>query len=272
MIEREQEAIEWVQQHLAFGGYYTGKVDGIAGPATDRAIRAATATWDRKRLGVSWGWLGGKRLAVAYLQAWLQINGKADPGPVDGFLGPQTLYALDVWEGANLPFRGNEVQAKPEPGVKWPAGDEKSLRAFYGEPGKNLVRLDLPYAMRLAWDTDTFVNTIQCHVKVKDSLRGIFHDILEHYGPGRIAQLRLDHFGGCYNFRSKRNGTALSTHAWGIAVDIDPMRNQLAWGRDKAMLARAEYQAFWEIVNAHGWVGLGPAKNYDWQHVMAARV
>jgi hypothetical protein len=32
-------------------------------------------------------------------------------------------------------------------------------------------------------------------------------------------------FGGCYNVRSKRSGNRLSTHAWGIAIDLNPETN-----------------------------------------------
>jgi hypothetical protein len=33
-------------------------------------------------------------------------------------------------------------------------------------------------------------------------------------------------FGGCFNFRSKRTGNKLSTHCWGIAIDLNPETNQ----------------------------------------------
>jgi hypothetical protein len=35
-----------------------------------------------------------------------------------------------------------------------------------------------------------------------------------------------DHqFGGCFSFRPQRTGTKLSTHAWGIALDLNPESN-----------------------------------------------
>jgi hypothetical protein len=69
-----------------------------------------------------------------------------------------------------------------------------------------------------------------------------------------------------------RGGTALSMHAWGIAVDLDPINNQLRWGKDRASFARPEYLPFWKIVEAHGATSLGRAKNYDWMHFQFATI
>jgi hypothetical protein len=33
-------------------------------------------------------------------------------------------------------------------------------------------------------------------------------------------------FGGCFAFRPQRTGTKLSTHCWGIAIDLNPYTNQ----------------------------------------------
>jgi len=55
-------------------------------------------------------------------------------------------------------------------------------------------------------------------------------------------------------------------------VDLDPGRNQLKWGRDRAVFARPEYEPFWQIVESEGLVSLGRAKNFDWMHFQAARL
>jgi hypothetical protein len=88
---------------------------------------------------------------------------------------------------------------------------------------------------------NTKVTRIACHEKVAVSLERVLQRVLDHYGAEQIRQLRLERFGGCYNPRKKRGGTAWSTHAWGIALDFDPERNKLQWGRDRAAFARAEY-------------------------------
>ena len=69
-----------------------------------------------------------------------------------------------------------------------------------------------------------------------------------------------------------RGGTRLSTHAWGIAIDWDPERNQLKWGRDRAAFADAAYEPWWQAWESEGWVSLGRERNFDWMHVQAARL
>ena len=46
---------------------------------------------------------------------------------------------------------------------------------------------------------------------------------------------KLRSYGGCFNFRAKRSGSKLSTHAWGIAIDLNPETNGM--GRDGDMPA-----------------------------------
>lgn len=136
----------------------------------------------------------------------------------------------------------------------------------YGDPGSNQTYCILPYKMKLAWSTEVKISRFSCHKLVKDNLENIFKDVLAYYGPVGVEKLGLDLFGGCLNIRNKRNGSTLSLHSWGIAVDIDPLNNKLKWGKDKAKLARPEYNTFWEIVEDNGGFSLGRIHNYDWMH------
>ena len=139
----------------------------------------------------------------------------------------------------------------------------------YGVPSKNpnyLTTLILPYPMRLAWDKNVKVNKIQCHKLIHDNLQNVFKDILAHYSYDKIVELGIDLFGGCFNFRTMRGGTAPSRHSWGIAIDLDPERNQLKETKETARFARPEYKPMIDIFYKYGFISLGIEKNYDFMH------
>ena len=133
----------------------------------------------------------------------------------------------------------------------------------------NLVRLKLPYHMRLAWATDTKVNTILVHPIIKNALETVFKKTLDFYGMEKIKLYGLDLFGGCYNYRAERGGTSWSRHAWGVAIDIDPSRNKLKDDANKSLLDNPEYNQFRKFMNEAGMVSLGEISNYDWMHFEA---
>jgi len=145
----------------------------------------------------------------------------------------------------------------------------KQAISTYGKPnqqGSYLTTIQLPYPMRLAWDTKTTVKTMRCHKLVAADFLGVFKDILEAYGLEKIKELGIDLFGGCFNFRAMRGGSDYSRHSWGIAVDLDPERNQLKETSVTARFARPEYKQMIDIFYRHGFVSLGREKNYDWMH------
>lgn len=139
----------------------------------------------------------------------------------------------------------------------------------YGVPSKNpnyLVTLNLPYPMRLSWDKNIKVNKIQCHKLVATKLGKIFEEILLHYGYEKIVELGIDLYGGCFNFRAMRGGTAPSRHSWGIAIDLDPERNQLKTQWSNAQFSKPEYKPMIDIFYKNGFVSLGKEKGYDGMH------
>jgi hypothetical protein len=140
----------------------------------------------------------------------------------------------------------------------------------YGTPSitgaEYLVTLELPYPMRLAWDLDTKVNKMRVHKLVKDNFKAVFDDLLAHYGYEKLVELGIDLFGGCFAYRKMRGGTSWSKHSWGIAIDLDPVRNQLHETKATARFARPEYKPMIDIFYKHGFIGLGPEKNFDWMH------
>jgi hypothetical protein len=139
----------------------------------------------------------------------------------------------------------------------------------YGEPdetGAYLVSIDLPYKMRLAWDIKTQVSKMRCHKLAAGAFVNVFNDLLKHYGYEKIVELGIDLFGGCFSYRAMRGGSDYSRHSWGIAIDLDPTRNELKADKSKAQFAKPEYKPMIEIFYRHGFVSLGLEKNYDYMH------
>lgn len=145
----------------------------------------------------------------------------------------------------------------------------KQIIQIYGQPnqqGSYLTTIKLPYPMRLAWDKKTKVNTMRCHKLVAENFINVFNELLEHYGYERLVELGIDLFGGCFNFRAMRGGSDYSRHSWGIAIDLDPERNQLKTPYLKSNFSKPEYKKLHEIFEKHGFVNLGKEKGYDAMH------
>ena len=139
----------------------------------------------------------------------------------------------------------------------------------FGKPnqqGSYLTTIDLPYPMRLAWDKKTTVKKMRCHKLVAKNFTEVFKDLLDHYGLEKIQELGIDLFGGCFNFRQMRGGSDYSRHSWGIAIDLDPERNQLHETKATARFARPEYKPMIDIFYRNGFLSLGVEKGYDFMH------
>lgn len=268
-----------IQRLLAAAGYYKGGIDGDAGPKT---YAAADVLLSKHATRLTSQNMNDARRLVAAAQLVLFFAGH-EPGTIDGFVGHNTAEAFNAWEYERAHGKSEDLQRDAglfdgtpdktptgDPALAWPR--QADLVRFYGPVGTNQTSLKLPYAMRLAWDTDTVVTSFTCHEKAHDAFGRIFANVLSEYGEDRIKALRLDMFGGCFNVRKMRGGSSYSTHSWGIAVDLDPANNQLRWGRDRASFARPDYDDFWRIVAAEGALSLGIARNYDWMHFQFARL
>jgi hypothetical protein len=144
------------------------------------------------------------------------------------------------------------------------------LNAKYGlatQSGKGyLVWIDLPYPMRIAWDRNKKIKRFQCHKLVATRLLNVFNELLAHYGYDRLVELGIDLYGGCFNYRLMRGGTELSSHSWGIAIDLDPDRNLLHESAKTARFARPEYKMMIDIFYQNGFISYGKEFDYDWMH------
>ncbi len=262
-----------LQRALSLARVYDGEIDGDVGPKTKKAIRDLVVA--RRGEAAVKGWTA-LRLRTAAEQAILQdLDLYPKSSVVDGLVGPNTRDAWERWQNAQRVTNvAPEVQAvlAPPASVRtiWPT--QANVPATFGEVGKGQTTIALPWPMRLAWDRTVTVEKMTLHAKVAPSAARVFGRAHEQLGETKIRELGLDLFGGSLAVRKMRGGSAWSMHSWGIAIDFDPERNQLRWGRDQARLGKPDAAPFWGLWEAEGWLSLGRARNYDWMHVQAARL
>jgi hypothetical protein len=146
----------------------------------------------------------------------------------------------------------------------------QEIIAKYGSPNETgagyLSTIQLPYPMRIAWDTTHKINTMMCHKLITNNFLSVFEDLLTHYGYNELVALGIDLYGGCFNFRKMRGGSQWSVHSWGLALDLDPTRNLLSEDATTARFARQEYKPMIEIFYNHGFISLGVEQDFDWMH------
>ncbi|MCC6483364.1 MAG: M15 family metallopeptidase [Armatimonadetes bacterium] len=163
--------------------------------------------------------------------------------------------------------------------------------ALFGNPAKsdgtlnkqwerdNIVSMKIPAGYPMFY-LGTKVRTIRIHKLLAPDLQQIFTEIWDAtriivkqergYGYStawydnrtreKLHDLGLDQFSGSYNFRPVRGGTQLSSHAFGIAIDIDAVHNpQGTKGRMPAFVV--------DIFERHGWQWGGRWRRIDPQHM-----
>ena len=279
MLTLNTETVKLLQRGL---GLKTRSIDGILGQKTESALDDFLNSEKDKlhpdhRQNILRS--GRKRKATAFGQI-KAIDQGIDAGIVDGYLGAQTDFAIRqlIFKAkyGRLPITWRDHQVKNNPN-NWPVENHDSLEDFYGKTGRKgkkvpLKKISLPYPHKLSWHTATVINEFSCHEKVADSIQSVLEKVLKHYGLMEIQALGLDLFGGCFNYRRKRGGSSLSTHAWGIAVDYHPDKNRLYWEWDQASFAQPTYDFWWQCWEKEGWISLGRFRNFDWMHIQAARL
>jgi len=262
--------IRFLQKAMKNAGIYKGEIDGDYGPLTKKAVRKIQEKLSE--LGLYKASIDGD-YGPKTKKAVVKFQTMNPPLVIDGIAGSRTLAKLFI-KTIKDRENGSELPESPEPTDDFPVEtrDQRYIRKFYGEPGpENLVRIKLPYEMRIAWNPSKTVKSIMCHKKVAKNMKKIFKETLEHYGYDRIVELGLDLYGGCYNKRRMRGANRWSLHSWGIAFDLDPAHNQLKWHKPKARLSHKEYEPFWEIVERNGATSLGRERDYDWMHFQFAK-
>jgi hypothetical protein len=261
----------YIQQFLKDEGIFNGNVDGIIGPQSLSAIRRYLI---KQGIGIK-RWTR-YRLLIGIEQSIYKKEG-FDTGPIDGFVGEQTRFAREQWEAKGKdPSILHNVSLWRDINIITPKNDwprQQDCLKYFGKPGENQTKIQLPWDMYIAWDKKKVIKSFSCHEKVHDSMLRCLERIGDAYPDASVRRkLGIDLWGGCLNVRKMRGGSSWSMHSWGIAVDFDPDRNQLRWGRDKARLAKPDCELFWKIWEEEGWISLGRSRNFDWMHVQAARL
>ena len=155
------------QRSLARRGVYAGEIDGIFGDASRRAMRALLANDGHEITR----WID-PRCRIALDQHIMAEAGIA-VGAIDGHAGPQTRMGLEQWQDRLRSKSPPSAEIIHQPAI-FPR--QRAVRRFYGEPGAHQVSLDLPFAMRLAWDHETIIRRFSVHDKVHDSAARAFAD------------------------------------------------------------------------------------------------
>lgn len=178
---------------------------------------------------------------------------------------PQIIVDPDDIQSVKQPTIGNRL-------FNLPVDTNEALEAVYGPPGEdNLVRIELPYEMKLAWDTDATVNSTLCHEMVAERLSNFLIDINEIYSEDEIEKYGLNLFGGVYNYRNMKGSLRMSTHAWGIAMDLNPTGNPYKAPFESTVFGAAELKPLLDAGEANGFLNAGRYMGKDTMHFQAAK-
>jgi len=243
-----------VQHVAAWQAAHGLAVDGIAGPATVTALFGRDIRRDppEPRRPAPGSGDGGANLSTAEVESaltWYRSHRSLYPPGVvrriqqavgaapDGIIGPKTVRAVGRWQGdhrlsvdgiagpATLrALFGEDIRPGgggpsrddgPLPGLTRPDGYRQIVRVF-GEPGTGIVTRSMPAG------PGGRVIPVRCHRKVADrfeaALKDLKNDGLAHH---------IHTYDGCYVYRRKRGGSSWSTHAWGIAMDLNALTNPM---------------------------------------------
>jgi len=113
-----------------------------------------------------------------------------------------------------------------------PTYDE--LNNYYGDPdfepgepdpsfmAEHSIRIALPFGMKLSWKPKVHTLYIRIHRRIAEAVKDALQEIKDYKGPSYVMDKGYNYFGGTYSYRLTRGGDVLTTHAWCVAIDMNP--------------------------------------------------
>jgi hypothetical protein len=138
----------------------------------------------------------------------------------------EEIMITEVNAGLEIP----QLSLQPPVGLAGIVREFGDVREFVRTDGgldprweaESLALVALPFPLLLSWDHSKAVSSFRCHRR----LTGIFSEVFGHIAAAGLAS-KVRSFGGCFMYRPQRTGAKLSTHSWGIAIDLNPETNGL---------------------------------------------
>lgn len=120
------------------------------------------------------------------------------------------------------------VPAVPPHVQRWPRVPKgyNQIIELFGLPCQDICdagRVTMPQPLPLGWNKGARIRVFSCHKLLEPVFTSVFREI-DRRGHWNL----LEDFGGCYNCREQRGSTdKVSTHSWGIGIDLNMHRNPL---------------------------------------------
>ncbi|HEX4410750.1 MAG TPA: M15 family metallopeptidase [Xanthobacteraceae bacterium] len=134
---------------------------------------------------------------------------------------------------------------------------------------QNLTHVPCPWVFSMDGKDVPFITI---HTKCADSLTRVLAAIWDAVGhdQGAIETLHYNLYSGSFNFRPMRQGSALSMHAYGVAIDWDAEENEQGSTKHLFQSGSLIVQKF----KAENWIWGGDwsGTSIDAMHFQAARV
>lgn len=179
-----QVHITEVQKNLNILGYYTGKIDGIVGPKTIKAI-------------------------IKFQQRYF-VDGVIDQHLIDA-LDEATKSWLSQHIKTILPVPKNQKQIEEFFGkIEYTDLDGGYVKVTNNWVRENIVNISLP-----------IVGYKSIHRKMLPVFISVLNEIMHKCLECQVHEF----YTWCTRHKMHNPKRSLSTHSWGIAVDIDPTNN-----------------------------------------------